>query len=399
MIPNLNALLTNLDKSCGVLAMWGAVFPLKVMDQLSCADAPASDMLPRRAVQRRQILVITALSYFIDALVLSIYAFAGTTSITTPPIFLVCALLSVTCFVILSDAHFNDRFKDHYLVLQQISVSFLLMLSFIYIVPEVGCVFLCSLFVIVALGSLRSTMLQIGIAWSVLTAGLAWLFLFTSIPIGMPHGNFVERFATLFLFAVTIGRCMMVGMFSSALRESFYTQGLALKEAYQRIEELAEFDELTGAHNRRSIMHTLIEESERAVRTKGSCSIALIDLDWFKKINDHYGHPAGDEVLRTFAITMFANVRVIDKFGRYGGEEFLLILPETPEDIAEKVVDRLRVIVADIDWNSISPGIAVTMSAGVATLRHGETPENFLLRADVALYRAKDRGRNRIERA
>src|SRR3569833_3894586 len=96
---------------------------------------------------------------------------------------------------------------------------------------------------------------------------------------------------------------------------------------------------------------------------------------------------------------MFANVRVIDKFGRYGGEEFLLILPETPEDIAEKVVDRLRVIVADIDWNSISPGIAVTMSAGVATLRHGETPENFLLRADVALYRAKDRGRNRIERA
>jgi diguanylate cyclase (GGDEF)-like protein len=379
--------------------MWGAVFPLKMMDQLNCADAPASDMLPRRAVQRRQILTITALSYFIDALVLTIYAYAGTTSITTPPIFLVCALLSVTCFVILSDAHFNDRFKDHYLVLQQMSVSFLLMLSFLYIVPEVGCVFLCSLFVIVALGSLRSTMLQIGIAWSVLTAGLAWLFLFTNIPISMPHGNFIERFATLFLFAITIGRCMMVGMFSSALRESFYTQGLALKEAYQRIEELAEFDELTGAHNRRSIMHALIEESERAVRTKGSCSIALIDLDWFKKINDLYGHPVGDEVLRTFAITMFANVRVIDKFGRYGGEEFLLILPETPEDIAEKVVDRLRVIVSDIDWNSISPGIAVTLSAGVATLRHGETPENFLLRADVALYRAKDRGRNRIERA
>ena len=71
--------------------MWGAVFPLKVMDQLSSADAPASDVLPRRAVQRRQILVIMALSYCIDALVLSIYALAGTTGITTPPIFLVCA--------------------------------------------------------------------------------------------------------------------------------------------------------------------------------------------------------------------------------------------------------------------------------------------------------------------
>ncbi|RTL73694.1 MAG: GGDEF domain-containing protein [Bradyrhizobiaceae bacterium] len=379
--------------------MWGAVFPLKLMDQLSSADAPASDVLPRRAVQRRQIQTIMALSYLTDTAVLALYALAGTTSLTTPPVFLVCALLSVTCFVLLSDAHFNDRFKDHYLVLQQMGVSFLLMLSFIYIVPEVGCVFLCSLFVIVALGSLRSTMLQIGIAWGVLTAGLAWLFLLTTIPISMPHGTFAERFATLFLFVVTIGRCMMVGMFSSALRESFYTQGLALKEAYRRIEELAEFDELTGAHNRRSIMHALVEESERAIRTKSPCSIALIDLDFFKKINDLYGHPVGDEVLRTFAITMFANVRAIDKFGRYGGEEFLLIMPETAEDTAEKVADRLRMIIADIDWNSISPGIAVTMSAGVATLRHDETPENLLLRADMALYRAKDRGRNRIEHA
>jgi len=383
----------------GFFDMWGAVFPLKLMDQLSSADATSSDVLPRRAAQRRQILTIMALSYLIDALALSAYAFAGTTSLTTPPVFLVCALLSVTCFMLLSDAHFNDRFKDHYLVLQQMGVSFLLMLAFITIVPEVGCVFLCSLFVIVALGSLRSTMMQIVAAWAVLTAGLAWLFLLTDLPIGMPHGTFAERFATLFLFAVTIGRCMMVGMFSSALRESFYTQSLALKDAYRRIEELAEYDELTGAHNRRSIMHALTEESERAIRNQGNCSIALIDLDFFKKINDLYGHPVGDEVLRTFAISMFANVRVIDKFGRYGGEEFLLIMPEAAEESAEAIVDRLRMIVADIDWNSISPGIAVTMSAGVATLRHGETPENLLLRADVALYRAKDRGRNRIERA
>lgn len=379
--------------------MWGAVFPLKLMDQLGSIEASASEVLPRRAVQRRRIQTIMALSYLTDTAVLALYALAGTTGLTTPPIFLACALLSVTCFVLLSDAHFNDRFKDHHLVLQQMTVSLLLMLSFIYIVPEVGCVFLCSLFVIVALGSLRSTMVQIGIAWAMLTAGLAALFLFTNTPIGIPDGSFTERFASLFLFVVTIGRCMLVGMFSSALRESFYTQGLALKEAYRRIEELAEFDELTGAHNRRSIMHALAEESERAIRNNTNCSIALIDLDWFKKINDLYGHPVGDEVLRTFAITMFANVRTIDKFGRYGGEEFLLILPETAQDTAAQVVDRLRMIVADIDWNSISPGIAVTMSAGVATLRPGETAENFLLRTDVALYRAKDRGRNRIERA
>ena len=340
-----------------------------------------------------------ALSYLIDALALSIYAFASTTSVTTPLVFLACALLSVACFALLSEAHVNDRFKDHYLTLEQMSIIFLLMLSFIAIAPEVGCVFLCSLFVTVAFGSLRSTMLQIGVAWGLLVTGLTWLFLFTDLPIGMPHGSLTERFATLFLFTVTIGRCMLIGLFSSALRESLYTRSRALKEAYERIEELAEFDELTGAHNRRSIMQVLSEESQRAIRAKSACSVALIDLDFFKKINDHFGHPIGDEVLRTFAITMFANVRGIDKFGRYGGEEFLLVMPDTPEEAAGKVVDRLRMIVADIDWNSISPGIATTMSAGVATLRHGETPENLLLRADVALYRAKDRGRNRIERA
>jgi diguanylate cyclase (GGDEF)-like protein len=79
-------------------------------------------------------------------------------------------------------------------------------------------------------------------------------------------------------------------------------------------------------------MRMLDDEIARAHRSKTPCSIALIDLDWFKRINDAYGHPTGDEVLRTFAITMFANIRSIDRFGRYGGEEFLLILPDTPHD-------------------------------------------------------------------
>ncbi len=109
------------------------------------------------------------------------------------------------------------------------------------------------------------------------------------------------------------------------------TAAFELKEAYKRIEELAELDELTGASNRRCIMRMLEEEIVRAHRTRSPCSIALIDLDWFKRINDAYGHPTGDEVLRTFAITIFANIRSIDRFGRYGGEEFLLVLPDTAD--------------------------------------------------------------------
>ena len=124
--------------------------------------------------------------------------------------------------------------------------------------------------------------------------------------------------------------------------------------------------------------------------------MALIDLDWFKRINDAHGHPIGDEVLRTFAITVFANIRGIDRFGRYGGEEFLLILPETEDDAAARILDRLRMIVAELDWSALSPGMAVTISAGIATLAPDETPDGLLARADQALYSAKEAGRNRI---
>jgi diguanylate cyclase len=101
-------------------------------------------------------------------------------------------------------------------------------------------------------------------------------------------------------------------------------------------------------------------------------------------------------VLRTFAITMFANIRNVDRFGRYGGEEFLLVLPGTFTDGAAQILERLRKIIADLDWSAFSPGMRVTISAGVTTLRPDETPDTFLARADGALYEAKARGRNRI---
>jgi diguanylate cyclase (GGDEF)-like protein len=146
-------------------------------------------------------------------------------------------------------------------------------------------------------------------------------------------------------------------------------------------------------------MGVLDEEIARAHRNQTPFSVALIDLDWFKRINDTYGHPTGDEVLRTFAITVFANVRPIDKFGRYGGEEFLLLLPDTSDEGAARILDRLRSIIADLDWSAFSPGMQVTISAGVATLKPNETPDIILARADSALYAAKARGRNRIASA
>jgi diguanylate cyclase (GGDEF)-like protein len=355
--------------------------------------------LMRRVRQRRQIQIMIAASYMVDGLVLLIYAHAGTVPVAIGPAFAASGLGSVLFYLVLSETGFTERFKDHYFNVPQLFISMAIMLAFAYVAPEVGVMFLCTLFTVFNFGSLRSTPWQTAVAWTAMTAGLAWLFLMTDKPIGLPHEGPMERFATMLVFALTIGRCMFLGIFSSSLRASLYASGQKLKEAYRRIEELAELDELTGAFNRRCIMRVLDEEIARSKRHGQPCSIALIDLDWFKRINDGYGHPTGDEVLRTFAITMFANIRNIDRFGRYGGEEFLLVLPNTPTEAAARLLDRLRMIVADLDWSAFSAGMQVTFSAGVATLRADEHSDNFLARADKALYASKAQGRNRITSA
>jgi diguanylate cyclase (GGDEF)-like protein len=375
-------------------------YPNPIAGALDGADRlPTPTVLARRAKQRRQMLGMIGVSYVIDAAILLIYGYAGTIPLTIGPAFGICGLGSVAGFIALSEAGINDRFKDHYFVLQQSMVSLAIMLAFSYLVPEVGFLFLCALFTVFGFSSLRSTPRQTAVAFTAMAFGLAALFLLTDRPISMPHGTPIERFATMLVFVLTIGRCMFVGIFASSLRESLYKRGVQLKEAYKRIEELAELDELTGSFNRRCIMRMLDDEIARAHRTKAPFSVALIDLDWFKRINDGYGHPTGDEVLRTFAITVFANIRSIDRFGRYGGEEFLLILPDTPHDVAARILDRQRQIIAELDWSAFSPGMSVTISAGVATLAPNEAPDALLARADSALYAAKARGRNRIASA
>src|ERR1700759_2569925 len=352
--------------------------------------------LSRRARQRRQIQAMVGVSYVIDALILLLYSEAGSVPAAIGPLYAAIGLLSVACYIVLSATGVTERFKDHYFVAPQSVVGMAISLAFVYVAPQVGVLFLCTLFIIFNFASLRATPRQTAVVWTLMTLGLAGLFLMTDKRISMPYGTPLERFATMSVFALTIGRCMFLGIFSASMRQSLYASGLKLKEAYRRIEELAELDELTGSYNRRCIMRMLDEEIMRARRVAAPCSIALIDLDWFKRINDAYGHPTGDEVLRTFAITTFANIRTIDRFGRYGGEEFLLVLPATPTEGPAQILDRLRQNISELPWSAFSPGMRVTISAGVTALHPDETPDTFLARADSALYSAKARGRNQI---
>lgn len=162
--------------------------------------------------------------------------------------------------------------------------------------------------------------------------------------------------------------------------------------------EMAITDALTGLHNRRYMenhMSTLVEE---AIIKGKPVSVLLADIDYFKSINDTHGHDVGDEVLRQFALCLRKNTRGIDLTCRYGGEEFVIIMPETDLAKAYMVAERLRRIVADTQFKiSDELTLQVTTSVGLATLDNiDDTPQILLKRADQALYTAKKDGRNRV---
>ncbi len=156
-------------------------------------------------------------------------------------------------------------------------------------------------------------------------------------------------------------------------------------------------DELTGLYNRRAIQDGLKEEFFRAKRGEYPLSVAMLDLDHFKNVNDSYGHPFGDKVLKMLADKMGDVTRKKDLCGRYGGEEFLIVFPECEGEQARKILDRLRQNIKD---NPMPTGygdqVEVTLSAGIAELEALDKIEDLIGRSDKALYNAKRAGRDRV---
>ena len=169
----------------------------------------------------------------------------------------------------------------------------------------------------------------------------------------------------------------------------------------RELERLSISDGLTGLYNHRHIHALLNEEFERAGRTGERLTVAMFDLDRFKSVNDTHGHQAGDRVLEQFADILRESAREIDRLGRYGGEEFMVLLPDTSIDDAEVFVERVRREVARHPFNiGRSEPLRMTTSAGIATYPHERinSPETLVRVADEALYAAKTSGRNLVVR-
>ena len=165
--------------------------------------------------------------------------------------------------------------------------------------------------------------------------------------------------------------------------------------AMAELERLSREDVLTGLLNRRALFEALDAEVSRALRYGGDVAVVLLDVDHFKAINDRFGHPAGDAVLQRLGHLLAESIRCVDTAGRYGGEEFMLLLPQTSLEGAQVVAELLRGRIADLSFEG-SPQ-AVTASFGVAMLGQGRSDAKALVAAaDRALYRAKHGGRNKV---
>jgi diguanylate cyclase (GGDEF)-like protein len=170
-----------------------------------------------------------------------------------------------------------------------------------------------------------------------------------------------------------------------------------LKKQTRMLEKQVNHDYLTGLYNRGYLEERLTEEYERSKRHNDPLSMAICDIDRFKYINDDFSHTIGDKVLEKISNLFKSKCRSIDIIGRYGGDEFILIFPQTTLKQSKIVCERIRKAVEDYNWETVAKGLKVTVSLGISDSSHADSAEQMFANTDTRLYEAKESGRNNIK--
>jgi diguanylate cyclase len=302
----------------------------------------------------------------------------------------------VLCFVILFYAVFklglNTRFQEQSLMLPQLLTALLIMLAVAYIERATQVALVPFILISFSFGIFRlSTVSLILLATGCLGAYLG-IITMRGYAEGYSYG-FRADLVQWFVLALTLPGMILVGKQIHNLRQLLR----ATRYQLEHYEEKSVRDELTGLYNRRQIQTDLEQAKLQADTLSVPFAICLIDIDRFKEINDNNGHLAGDTILKEFARVARDSIRDTDVLGRYGGDEFLQILPDTDLKGAVMHAERLRVYAHFLDFQKILGQKHISLSIGIAQYRSGETITDLIARADAALYRAKQLGRNRVE--
>ena len=348
--------------------------------------------------QRLKTTSMTVVSSLLQSLLIGLFAWNRTTTWNVALAFFVLSSGSTGLFFLAVRRQWNLRLRDRWLMWGQLLCNYAIQLVFIVAAPTLWMIFLASSLLSFNYAMLGFSPQQFRWTWLGFGATTALALWIGRARFGYPELTGMNIVLMWLFFFLAVRRLALIGTQFSTLRDELSQRNRQLTLSLARIQELASHDDLTGAFNRRHFMELLHDERERSHRTRQPYSVALFDLDHFKTINDRFGHAAGDAVLRDFCTLVQAHMRVTDRFARWGGEEFVLLMPvTTPVESASLAVERIRSAVASHDWSSTSalpPDARVTVSAGVATCVRGESAEALVARADVALYQAKDAGRN-----
>ncbi len=251
--------------------------------------------------------------------------------------------------------------------------------------------------------------------YDIIFYGIACYFLWQRRHANFSSSLYFMLFSLIFIILVFVVRCYVVivypatASYSCPMQSQSINNGFLLaifisgylrnvsfimmvsQRLYQDLREAALCDFLTQIYNRRATQQFLDQQFNQFQRYKTACSLILLDIDHFKRVNDTHGHEAGDKILQMVAQTLKSQLRKTDILGRWGGEEFLCILPNTSLEEAKAVAEKLKIEIAETE----AEGIACTISLGVKMLDHNDhTIDEAVKRADDALYKAKDSGRN-----
>jgi diguanylate cyclase (GGDEF)-like protein len=336
---------------------------------------------------------------------------ASGTSALVSAIFVLCAALNlmpmraalqvsgaifalIGLFYVLFRTRLNLRFSDPSLTTAQIAAGILVVsYAMYYAAPVRGAL---SLLYLVALlfGVLRLNTLRL-LLLALLALGSYATMQALSLMYN-PAADASRAIAQLVILAIVLPWFAVMGGYVNRLRRRLSDSHRELNLAFERIGQLAIRDELTGIYNRRHLLDELARERSRSERLRTAFSVLLVDIDHFKSINDSFGHAAGDAVLKHVAALAPGAIREVDVFGRYGGEEFLLILPGADLQGAAICAERLRARLESSAVPGIPAGRRVTATIGAASYVKGEQVAALLRRADEALYRGKGAGRNRV---